>query len=176
MTRAPSMIVRRYPITTLPSTPGIEIANRFMAQAPVDLIGMAKDLGLSVNMKSRLGPNISGKITKKNGENGDSFLIEVNEAHSENRRRFTLAHEISHYLLHRHLMGNGLVDNQMYRSGLSDRVESEANRLAAELLMPASLVRAAWRGGNRSISKLAQAFEASDDAMRIRVEQLGLTP
>ncbi len=170
MTRASAMIA---PPPRIPDVPGIEVANRFLGEPPIDLVGMANALGISVNMNARLGPNISGKIIKTRDAEGDRFNIEVNGSHSPNRRRFTLAHEISHFLLHKHLMTSGLVDNEIYRSGLGDRVEFEANRLAAELLMPASLVRAVWHSGNRSIGQLANAFGASEDAMRIRLEQLG---
>jgi Zn-dependent peptidase ImmA (M78 family) len=34
--------------------------------------------------------------------------------HHPNRQRFTLAHEIAHYVLHRDLVENGIVDDTMY--------------------------------------------------------------
>jgi Zn-dependent peptidase ImmA (M78 family) len=62
----------------------------------------------------------------------------------------------------------------MYRSGLPDYKEYEANRMAAEILMTKSAVRSLWASGVRSIAMLAQNFAASEAAVRIRLKQLGL--
>jgi Zn-dependent peptidase ImmA (M78 family) len=97
----------------------------------------------------------------------------VNSEHSQNRKRFTLAHEIPHFILYKHLMQGVITDNEMYRSGLSDQVEMEANRLAGELLMPASLMKDYWRRGIKALSTLGQKFGASEEAIRIRLKQLG---
>jgi Zn-dependent peptidase ImmA (M78 family) len=166
---------------TTPRPLAIEIANQFADVAPVDLEAMANAMSIRVNMNANLPANISGKITcrdsgrdsGRDAGGGKSYFIDVNASHSENRKRFTLAHEIAHFMLHRHLMQGGITDNEMYRSGLSDQVEMEANRLAAELLMPARLVREYWRNGHRSYAQLADIFGASPEATRIRLNQLG---
>jgi len=134
---------------------------------------MAHAMSISVNMNAPLLSNISGKIVCRDAAWGKSYAISVNGAHSENRKRFTLAHEIAHFILHKDLMQGGITDNEMYRSGLSDQVEFEANRLAAELLMPATLVKSFWRSGMCSVVQLASKFGASEEAMRIRLKQLG---
>ena len=102
------------------------------------------------------------------------YSIEVNGAHSHARQRFTLAHEIAHYLLHRDQIGDGITDDALYRSGLGDYIETEANRLAAELTMPAKLVRTYWRAGIRNLAQLCKNFEVSEAALRIRLKQLRL--
>jgi Zn-dependent peptidase ImmA (M78 family) len=137
---------------------------------------MAAAMSIHVNMNAELPLNVSGKIICRE-EGGDKlYFIEVNAYHSQNRKRFTLAHEIAHFILHKHLMQGGITDNEMYRSGLSDQVEMEANRLAAELLMPAKLVRECWAKGVKSLSQLAIRFGASEEAIRIRLKQLGYAP
>ena len=57
------------------------------------------------------------------------------------RRRFTIAHEIAHFLLHRDKIGDQLSDDAMYRSSLSSDDERAANRLAADILMPMGLIQ-----------------------------------
>lgn len=52
-----------------------------------------------------------------------------------------MAHEISHFFLHRHLLKNGIKDDVLYRSSQSNEIEAEANRLAADILMPIELVQ-----------------------------------
>jgi hypothetical protein len=153
----------------------LAIAGRFLDSAPVDLLSMAETLGLQVNMDADLPDEISGCIMR--GGNGDSgYRIEINRLHSFNRKRFTLAHEISHYLLHKEQIGDGIRDNVMYRSRLSDFMEIEANQNAARMLMPAPLVRRVYHAGLRWLAGLSQAFQVSEEAMRIRLKQLGLAP
>lgn len=154
-----------------------EVARDFTEEAPVDLQAMAAALGVSVDMEADLGPDVSGRICRRRDSGGsDQFRIEVNGAHPWRRRRFTLAHEIAHFLLHRDLLGQGIEDNEMYRSGLPDPIEYEANRFAAELLMPAKLVRTAYRSGAKAIVPLADAFDVSAEAMRVRLKELRLAP
>ena len=160
---------------SLQEAPPLEIAGRFLQEAPVDLLAMADALGLSVTMDAPLGPDISGRITR-GGTSPSGYHIEINGAHSPNRRRFTLAHEIAHYLLHRDLIGDGIEDDALYRSRLSNETEAEANRLAARILMPPDLVMKLFRAGLKSLAGLSAAFHVSEEAMRIRLKQLRLAP
>jgi hypothetical protein len=168
------MSARPETLSAAPTTP-LEIAGGFLHEAPVDVLGMAQALGLSVDMQAPLSPEISGRITRTSAE-PPAYRIEVNGAHSERRKRFTLAHEIAHYLLHRDLIGDGIEDDALYRSHLSNENEAEANRLAARILMPPELVLKIYRAGVKSLSGLCGAFEVSEEAMRIRLKQLRLAP
>lgn len=118
----------------------MDIARRYTQSAPVDLEAMASALGIRVNMNAHMrDPDTSGLIKK--GSDG-VYRIEVNANDCAKRKKFTLAHEISHYLLHRDLIDRAaVIDDGMYRSGLSSEIERQANRLAAELLMPEQVVR-----------------------------------
>lgn len=147
-----------------------EIADRFLDRAPVDLDGMAAALGVSVKRDARMQPGISGHITRVR----DGYEIAVNAADAPARQRFTLAHEIAHYLLHRELLDGGIEDDRMYRSRLGGIVERQANRLAAQLLMPANLVRFACQAGATDVGRLARTFGVSEQAMDIRLRELGL--
>ncbi|MCV5491602.1 ImmA/IrrE family metallo-endopeptidase, partial [Escherichia coli] len=60
----------------------------------------------------------------------------MNQHDMQARRRYTLAHEIAHFLLHRHLLRDGITDDVLYRSSQSSQIEAEANRLAADIIMP----------------------------------------
>src|SRR3546814_8751462 len=79
------------------------------------------------------------KDAERGGESG--FAIYVNGSHPRVRRRFSIAHEIAHFALHRNLIGDGVTDDAMYRSNLSSAVEVQANRMAADILMPWHLIR-----------------------------------
>lgn len=144
---------------------------RFQAKPPIDLRGLARALGVPVKAAT-LPPNISGEI-RPDDEGG--YVIRVSRHDSLGRQRFTVAHELAHYILHRKLIGSGITDDVLYRSNQSDSVEAEANRLAADILMPAELVnerrRALKRIGVDDLTEsLAETFEVSPTAMSIRLE------
>lgn len=150
----------------------LAIIRPFLDEYPVKIGAMAKALGLKV-LRSTLSPRISGQISpSENAESG--FEIKVNRYDVDERQRFTIAHEIGHYLLHRHLIGSGIVDNVMYRSNLSNKLEAEANKLAADLIMPRSLLRkriSHMQGlpSNELAEAMAEEFMVSLPAMEIRM-------
>ncbi|MBL8175276.1 MAG: ImmA/IrrE family metallo-endopeptidase [Bryobacterales bacterium] len=113
---------------------------------------------------------ISGKIFFDPLNGGHSgYSIVVNRKDPFARKRFTVAHEIAHFILHRERIGNSLTDDALYRSGLTTREEAQANRLAAEILMPGHLLRGGL-GGDPHV--LAERFQVSEAAMNIRLESL----
>lgn len=112
-----------------------QIIEQFQQEAPVDVVGIAEALGIHV-WEERLG-SISGKLFPDKLNGGTSgYSIVVNKTESEPRKRFTVAHELAHYILHRSDLENGIVEDALFRSGLSSKQETEANRLAADILMP----------------------------------------
>ena len=122
--------------------------------------------------------NLAGLLSRR----GKTVTMLISEADPPYRKRFSIGHEIGHYLLH--LEGDGEVIDQvadMFRTVPSEgererdewRREVEANQFAAALLMPAELVRAEWER-DKSIAGLARRFNVSEEAMGIRIATLGL--
>lgn len=140
--------------------------------APVDLVAMCRDLGLPLHYEQM--PGVSGKLTR-DPSSSSGFRITINRNDVEMRQRFTIAHEIAHYVLHRDLLEEGVQDDALYRSSLSDEYEQQANRYAAGMLMPARAVKEAHRK-HKSIAALADLFKVSGEAMHIRLKQVGLAP
>ena len=130
----------------------------------MDVIGLCNDLGLKVFEFAGLPKDSSGLIRKAVG---GSYEIYVNAGHSNARRRFTIAHELAHWILHRDLIGDGLIDDALYRSGLPIRVEVEANKCAAEILMPVQQVSDRWQDPETDLESMAALFEVSTSAMAI---------
>jgi Zn-dependent peptidase ImmA (M78 family) len=109
--------------------------------------------------------------------------IAVNPAHHINRQRFTIAHELGHYFLHEgleeHVEENFRV---AWRSADSSKainwIEIEANRFAAELLMPTRFLETDLNSleniDKRSVALLAIKYIVSPEAMKIRLSQLGI--
>lgn len=148
------------------------IIEKHQQEAPVKLGRLAADLGLEV-FKSTLKPGISGLIEPS--ETAPSgFCIKINRHEPINRQRFTLAHEIAHFVLHKYDIGSGLVDDVLYRSRLSDWKEVEANRLASQILMPTHLIkreisRVRFACDDQMIDSLASTFRVSKEAMKIKL-------
>lgn len=144
----------------------------FLEDVPVRVAAIARALGIEVK-SATLKPKISGQI-QRSATSQSGYRIRVNRHESPARQRFTIAHEIGHFLLHRAYIGDGLEDNILYRSTLSDAREAEANRMAAELLMPRkSIIRSLQLHGGRATNVVAQLmaeeFEVSEAAMKVRL-------
>jgi Zn-dependent peptidase ImmA (M78 family) len=109
----------------------------------------------------------------------------VNKNHALSRKRFTIAHELGHLLLHTksevHL-DQAIVKMRDARTSAGvDDEEMEANRFAAELLMPRSFLEAdlealgpIYADDERAIAKLARQYRVSPQAMAIRLSTLNL--
>ena len=161
----------------------IKLVSDAAKQIPVDVIALAQSLGIDVK-EAFLDDNISGMLECNHGE----YKITVNGRHASTRKRFTIAHEIGHYILHKSLVGEGIDDSIAYRSeaggkfhntNIGPREETQANKFAASLLMPPASVRKFHRefqGNSRNLESMAELFEVSRSSMKFRIEGLGLTP
>jgi hypothetical protein len=86
-----------------PRTP-VDVVRSHLDRLPVDLLAIARDLGISVEYNARFDedPTISGSIQSARDRCGaPTYLIRINGSDSVVRKRFTLAHELSHFLLHK---------------------------------------------------------------------------
>lgn len=115
-----------------------------------------------------LDASISGKLYRMDGR----WIISINKEHHINRQRFTLAHELAHYVLHRS-ESESFTDTVFFRGASVNNFEYAANEFAAKLLMPEDKVRTVVRGGTNNIKDLAESFGVSVAAMLYRVKQLG---
>jgi Zn-dependent peptidase ImmA (M78 family) len=149
---------------------------------PVDVAALACGLGLRI-FSELLPEDISGILDLRDP---GKPIIMVNSEHHQNRRRFSIAHEIGHFMLHKPL---GIhVDKQtFFRSPKSaespDEYEIDANKFAAALLMPDYLIsqtldmHADWLDSNADIiSDLSEQFQVSVTAMSYRLQNLGYLP
>lgn len=136
----------------------------------VDVAAVAEEKGLKV-FSARLADGVSGALIKDSSYGTPSgFVILTESREPAVRQRFTAAHEIGHFDLHKSLIGDGIEDNYLLRSNrLSSRIEREANEYAANLLMPYDRIDKAMAEGITSPRALAAAFNVSEIAMAIRL-------
>lgn len=109
-----------------------EIASEFSKQVFPDApITMVEGQSFSKKFEGMLIPHPSG--------NGEWGIIYNDSITSKGRINFTLAHELGHYLMHRHLNSDGIkcTTKDMYRwDSAYGQMEAEANVFASFLLMP----------------------------------------
>lgn len=149
-----------------------------LVSPPVDVRSIAESLLLKI-VEVHLGNGSDGALIPERRE------IEVNVDKPHVRQRFTIAHEIGHWVLrHRDRMyeideaPTGIYDNRDDSEvDLEEKsrppTEREANRFAAELLMPAEWMKKSWRELNDP-DKLAELYDVSREAMWNRIVDLRL--
>ncbi|RWQ24221.1 ImmA/IrrE family metallo-endopeptidase [Mesorhizobium sp.] len=147
-----------------------EVIARYQRMPPVQLDLIASELGLRV-VNLPLGNEIAGQIMR-DGRGRSGYSILINSTQHPNRQRFTFAHEIAHFVLHRDLIESGIVDDTMYRSSLSSFYEVQANKLAADILMPIRLVKKYRDSLGGDVAALAKKFQVSQASMQIRLDGL----
>lgn len=117
--------------------------------------------GIGVELRHATNTNWSGAVKFA----GDRAVIWLRDDESPQRKRFTLAHELGHLMLHGE-DGRGLFRD---RSFSGDPEELEANSFAAELIMPAHAVQKYISLVQFDERRLARLFGVSHEAMRVRL-------
>jgi Zn-dependent peptidase ImmA (M78 family) len=152
-------------------------------QAPVDVEKIARSLNIAIK-RTPSEDDISGFLLV---QANDQVVIGVNMLHHPNRQRFTIAHEIGHFMLHEidevHV-DRAVVKLRDQRSSSGSHIdEVEANRFAAELLMPTEFLEddldkffLVDLHDDRRMMQLAKRYQVSVQAMTNRVVSLGLLP
>lgn len=132
---------------------------------PVPLADIVSSYGLNILYadlsKIKKGNEIAGFI------DFDKKRIVVNKDDPPNRQRFTIAHELGHYILHKDYVKNDSEYKVLLRRPLKDqnytKEEKEANCFAAYLLVPNNLIEK-YKDIPTSIS--ASLFAVSEEVIK----------
>lgn len=138
---------------------------------PLDVDAIALRLGVQIQRVPMEG-DLSGRLYR--AENSDKWILEVNHSHHMNRQRYTIAHELGHFCLHKHL-SQRFEDQVFFRGAESSKEEWQANDFAGAILIPESEFRDLVRSGMSDIELLAEQFGVSTLALRIRAKNLGFS-
>ena len=108
-------------------------------------------------------------------KNTDKWTISINENISNKRRqRFTYAHELGHFMCHRHLQ-DSFEDKEDDLNNFNSEVEREANVFASWILMPNNLLRDEFSQNTWStevLCNIGNRFECSLQASALRYVKL----
>jgi Zn-dependent peptidase ImmA (M78 family) len=142
-------------------------ASRGLKLRPLDVVGLASSIGMQIEYLP-LAAETSGFLRRKNGD----WVIGVNSLHQRNRQRFTIAHELGHYFLHRD--HGSFEDKALFRKELqNDHRESDANKFASALLMPEDAFREMAVRNPMNPQLIAAFFGVSEAAAKFRADALG---
>lgn len=147
---------------------------------PIDVVAIASACGVTVRVET-LEDFVSGLLLVR----GDEAVIGVNADHHPNRRRFTIAHELGHFLLHFDrsaffLDASPIFFRQETTMATDHLQEREANAFAAELVMPEAAMRALMASepidvfDDAAVKWMANRFGVSTQALVIRLTELDL--
>lgn len=157
-----------------------DIIKKYTKEYPVKIGSIALDCGLEVK-SVYLDEQTSGYLKRLRNSSGEvSYVIGINEKHSETRKRFTIAHELAHFFLHRKSLGDTNEEDMLYRSTIisrtveDDHKEVEANRLAAKLLMSLEHIRKIADELKREYSKDGKVDPIGLTAEKLQVSKLAL--
>ena len=145
------------------------------------LIDEADDLQLLPGAPSDHG-HLSGMLDVAN----KTIWLDRDEARRHpRRRRFTIAHEVGHFKLHGKTGEASFfdrpqdisdVDGVLANTSAVRKREAEANAFAKELLLPEELVREQAEITGCDLAAMAERFDVSVPAVRLRLLTLDLLP
>jgi Zn-dependent peptidase ImmA (M78 family) len=157
------------------------IDSLFITEIPIPIDRIANELGINIKPYD-LGEDISGVLVINNGKG----TIGLNPTESNVRQRFSIAHELGHFVLHKENNDSLFVDksykihfrNQESSTG-EVRMEQEANAFAAAILMPKKELKSKIDEleidlTEDAIKRLAQMFNVSAISMTYRISNLEL--
>lgn len=152
------------------------VANQLNFKRCGDMGEIVSKLGGKLKVQDTLlqDPEHSGSLFV---EGPNDFTIVVPSHTSQSRDRFTIAHELGHFVVHylwrRQALGIEVPKMMALRKD-SDRVEWEANWFAAAFLMPSAEFREQFSKLDGDLDDVASAFCVSRSAAEVRARSLGL--
>jgi Zn-dependent peptidase ImmA (M78 family) len=151
-----------------------KVAHQLKFDVGVDINSVVEQLGGRVEVKEFWG-NASSTGALQVSDVG-KFQIAIPMHTSQERDKFTIAHELGHYVLH-YLLDSPYGDKprmmtaDRYGTG---REEAEANWFAAAFLMPEKTFNKHYKAKSGSLYEVAKVFGVSTQAAEIRARALGL--
>lgn len=167
----------------------LENQDDFDLKLPIDIEKIIKYLNIKLNKNPNFKKiKLDGMISIKNKE--PEIWINPMKTQIEGRLRFTLAHELGHFMLHI-APDNDLEreisiedDEVIYnRDDNWNHIEMEANNFASQLLMPSSMITEETKkilkknpdlNKDEIIDSLSSIFDVSKLAMKYRLKKMGV--
>lgn len=156
----------------------MRLMKELRANGRIDVVRLANKLNIGVRPIDDFTEILKSAYLKKEGDN--KFVIYVNGNQSKQRQRFSIAHEIAHHFLHQNQLNETGVLERNGTASLSPAEEQEADKLAAQILMPDADLeeylreRGIQKGDkvdNGLIQELCDRYDVSFYAMIVRLRE-----
>lgn len=158
-------------------------ARQILASSGIDSISALASLKIKDLIQARGAYYEEIELDGKDGRivtHKDRSVISINKFITDTgKKRFTAAHELGHFELHKSLSVNADTPYELcdwYQKGGHER---EANDFASELLMPTKMFREECKGkkfGPNLIEHLANIFIVSRTAVILKIVKIGIHP
>ncbi len=145
----------------------------------IDVVKLANTLGMEVYAVQESN-DFNSQLMYQAETN--AFTIQVNSAHPVNRQRFSIAHEIAHFIKHAPIVKERhAIDRAKVFHTADRKLEDEANKLAAEILMPKEMVLESLKKtadaksfiNAEALRRVAEKFKVSVAVALLRLKDLG---
>ena len=160
---------------------------------PVNVERLIKSHGILLNknaIRDEIGkginrPSGAGELIGEIRKDGDEYKILILGSDHYYRKRFTMAHELGHFVLHKDKIDRcGSISDSEEYDGITKEEETEANAFAAETLMPEDKVREIFaetmrnknQDESKTVEEMSRMFQVSGKAMQLRLYLLELIP
>lgn len=149
------------------------VLDRYLIEEPehITIEAIAMDLGLSIEDGELSGAG--ARLTRV----ADRGIIRITDTVTHaGRRRFSIAHELGHFLLaHQECGWVRCLEEEMHAFGGKPSAETEANAFATELLLPETMIRSRVERPEmnlRALIRLAKDFQTSVTSVALRFVEL----
>lgn len=143
--------------------------NGFIENYQVNIEKIVEGNGIKLKKENNLPSSVSGYLKMID----DEWVIGVNTKHHPKRQRFTIAHEFAHYILHKDERGTFIDEEIYFRKSKDSSIEYNADRFAAEILMPQNIfLKAVKEEKITRIKDLSDRFNVSVMAIEMRAKDL----
>ncbi|MCI8731050.1 MAG: ImmA/IrrE family metallo-endopeptidase [Lachnospiraceae bacterium] len=173
---------KRYVLEDMPSVTKIILGGLGIKKVPVPIVAIMKSLEFQV-VSGKMEDEISGIVAIDDAlkkEFKSDKVIAINSKDNIGHQRFTMAHELAHYLFDFDV-SNSITYYNAYNTK-EDESESErrANYFAANLLMPEGIFREKFKQAvvennlYLTVDNLSSIFQVSHEAVKRRIAELSL--
>lgn len=168
-------------INDLPEITKKIISDLKTKEFPVPIVKIMRELDFFVGMQE-LEDSLSGYIVIDKSLK-DKFrkekLVCVNSKDTLGHQRFTIAHELAHYIFDFDPQNDEVFYSAYVTNQIDNKIEQRANKFAANLLMPEDEFEKIYKkikkeNDGNTIEKLVNYFEVSKKAVELRILELGL--
>jgi len=143
-----------------------------------NIVDLAKELGVFVfEVGFTENPEVNAMLVYSDKKNSDKPTIYIKKTLPDTRKRFTLAHELGHYVLHKKEGVKFRLDGFDYSNDSKyAEEETEANFFAATILVPKDELKKLRSFFDNNLEVIADYFGVSKEVIENRIKWLRMNP